>query len=113
MLHEDRTWRVVDEPDAARLAKQLTDMTWTGCTGFRRRGLLYLNDSASGDVAQEYAVVRQDDGRQLESVTFGWMTRAQALDWISCASPEMVPQFRFLLGRGALAHPSGSCCLCA
>jgi hypothetical protein len=37
---------------------------------------LFLNDSFSEDSAQEYAVVR--DGRQIESLTVSWMSRAEA-----------------------------------
>lgn len=77
MLHKSRGWSVVEVETAAELAEKLTEMTWCGCAGFRVGSLLFLNDSTSGDGAQEYAVVR--DGRQVDSVTFGWMTRARAL----------------------------------
>lgn len=38
--------------------------------------LFFLNDSFSEDGAQEYAVVR--NGRQIESITFSWCSRAEA-----------------------------------
>jgi len=113
MLHKDRIWRVESVTDAATLAAHLTEMTWTGCSAFERNGLLYLNDSTSGDGAQEYAVIRRSDMRQIESVTFRWTRGEDALDWIRSASPEMEPQFEFVLPLSALDHPVGPCYLCA
>jgi hypothetical protein len=51
--------------------------------GFSFEGLWFLNDSLSEDGAQEYAVVR--GGRQIESITVSWMSRAEAhntIDWL-------------------------------
>ncbi len=81
MLHSKRTWKICDVETPEELARQLTQYTWTGCTGFRLvgSGLLFLNDSTSGDGAQEYGVILEGSGAQVESVTFGWMTRARAL----------------------------------
>lgn len=56
-------------------------MTWTLCTGVRLRvdgqTFLFLSDSTSEDCAEEYAVF-QEDGMQIESITFSWCTWVQA-----------------------------------
>lgn len=82
MLHEKRTWTValIDTPE--ELARRLTQYTWTGCSGWKlpNSKLVYLNDSTSGDGAQEYGVVIAETGEQVESVTFGWMTEERALE---------------------------------
>lgn len=84
MIHRDRIWCVVDrEPEA--LAADLTAYSWTLCTGFRCRGYLFLNDSSSEGGAQEYAVVRESDGQQVESITFSWCSYQEALAHIQDA----------------------------
>jgi hypothetical protein len=86
MLHNHRRWCVTpaESPDA--LARQLTEQSWTCCTGFRLENYLWLNDSTSPDAAQEFAVVRLSDqdrsAVQIESITFSWCTRAKALEHI-------------------------------
>jgi hypothetical protein len=97
MMHKNRRYSVADVATAEELAEKLTNHTWCGCNGFRWNGLLFLNDSTGPDGAQEYAVMRRIDGtasdspfpciqtheyEQVESVTFGWMTYAEALDWL-------------------------------
>jgi hypothetical protein len=77
MFHRGRTHRVAEIETAAELAERLVEHTWTLCTGFRHGGLLWLNDSTGPDGAQEFAVVRE--GRQIESITFSWCSRAEAL----------------------------------
>jgi hypothetical protein len=81
MIHTKREWTVADVDTAEELALKLTQYVWTCCTGFRltRADLLFLNDSFSEDGAQEYAVIVESTGRQVESVTFGWMSEARAL----------------------------------
>ena len=88
MIHTNRVYQLVDDvSDIATLAETLTQHTWTRCTAFELRTspdaapLLFLNDSFSEDGAQEYAVVRE--GRQIESVTFSWCSRAEACDTIA------------------------------
>lgn len=56
---------------------KLTGSTWTLCTGWEHAGLWYLNDSTGEDGAQEYAVVYR--GVQIETITFGWDSEAEAL----------------------------------
>jgi hypothetical protein len=79
MLHNKRVFGVADMETIDQLAETLTEMDWTLCTGFRFRGLLFLNDSIRPDSAQEYAVIRESDMCQLESITFGWCDKAEAI----------------------------------
>lgn len=81
MIHTDKVFQVVDVATIEALTTDLTEHTWTRCTGFRLQGLLFLNDSFSEDGAQEYAIVR--DGRQVESITFSWQSRAEVYSTIA------------------------------
>ena len=77
-------------------------MTWTLCTGFRLRAghqvLLFLNDSTSEDGGQEYAVFQEDDGLQLESLTFGWSDQERAADLVrEVLSGQVVEMGRYEL----------------
>ncbi len=76
MMHTKRRWGVVRVESATALAEKLVEYTWCGCQGFELAGYLFLNDSTSADGAQEYAVVKA--GRQIESITFGWMNQERA-----------------------------------
>ena len=85
-----RRWCVGEVRDAEELARLLTGRTWTLCTGFELGGYLFLNDSTSEDGAQEYAVVKRpaaagDPFVQVESITFGWCSPAQALGYVRAA----------------------------
>lgn len=82
MVHKERTWAVKDVYDPQELVKLLTQYSWTGCTGFRHAGYLYLNDSFAGGGPQEYAVVKEDTGKQVESITFSWCSPERALEFI-------------------------------
>ena len=111
MIHRNRVWNVKEYDDAAELAHKLTQFTWTLCSGFSHRGILYLNDSFSEDGAAEFGVVREADGVQFESVTFGWMAESDALKTI-LGYTESQPDFNFgtLNLSKSLAHPVGSQC---
>lgn len=82
-FHQSRRWSVVPIEEAAQLAHLLTERTWTCCQGFRHAGYLYLNDATSEDGAQEYAVIREADGRQVESITFSWLDTERAVEHIA------------------------------
>ena len=85
MMHDKRTWCVAPSGSAEELARKITEMTWTLCTGFELQGYLFLNDSTSEDGAQEFGVVKhQPDGSfvQVESITFGWLNEERALTFI-------------------------------
>jgi hypothetical protein len=96
--------------------------SWTMCTGFRWRSLLFLNDATSGDGAQEYAVIREgvDGSEQVESLTMSWGITledfakiVEQLDadpdeyWDAIAAVTRVPF------EPNLNHPEGSCAHCA
>lgn len=86
MLHANRVWCVSRADSAESLARQLTGTTWCGCTGFQFGCYWFLNDSTGPDGAQEYALIKIDDGHghslQIESITFGWCNQQQALEHI-------------------------------
>ena len=85
MFHDRRTWVVVDVDGPEHLAEKLTAQTWCLCNGFRLAGYLFLNDATHEDGAQEYGIVREADGRQVETVTFSWCNRARAEEHIRLA----------------------------
>lgn len=89
MLHADRVWCVAEVDTPEELARQLTEVTWCLCQGFRVQGhphYVWLNDSTSPDGAQEFAVVKlglaDDHMTQLESITFGWCDYDRALELV-------------------------------
>lgn len=84
MLHRNRIWTIAVVPDAETLAEQLTQSTWCCCNGFRLGDYLFVNDATGPDGAQEYAALKPvgEDYVQIESLTFSWMNREQALDII-------------------------------
>lgn len=85
MLHS-RTYSVTNVEDPAELAAKLTSQTWGTCTGFRHRGYLWLNDSISECGVQEYVVVRESDGMQVESITVSWSSPDRLAAMITEAS---------------------------
>ena len=87
MMHKKRRWCVGPTVSAEDLAEKLTGHSWTLGTGFELLGYLCLNDSTSEAGAQEYGVIRKPTEPdqpflQVESITFGWCNRQQALDYI-------------------------------
>ena len=80
MMNDQRAYRIVDVATAQELAEKLSTRgrTWCLCAAFRYKGLLFLNDAFSADGAQEYAVVRESDNQQIESITFSWISIAEA-----------------------------------
>lgn len=75
-MYPDREFGTISIEQLDKLAMILTGFTWTPCTGFECRGLVFLNDSESVDSAQEYAAIK--DGRQVEPITFGWCSEEKA-----------------------------------
>jgi hypothetical protein len=88
MLHTHRRFGVTEIVSTDALAELITEHTWTTCSAFRLGDLVFANDSTSADGAQEYAVVR--NGRQIESITFGWCDRATALGYIEALVAGML-----------------------
>lgn len=82
MINVKRIWGVVDIDTAEELAEKLTKCTWTLCSGFHYSGYLFLNDSFSEDGAQEYGIIKELTGKQVESVTFSWCDYDRAFQLI-------------------------------
>ena len=74
MLNEKRRWCVADIGNVEEIASGLTGNTQVLCTGIRWQGLLMLNDATSEDGGQEYAIIDEKTGYQVESLTCSWMT---------------------------------------
>ncbi len=72
MIHEKRRFQVTTVETQEELIEQLTQHSWTLCTGFRFNGFLWLNDAFSEDGAQEYAVILEEKMTQVESITASW-----------------------------------------
>lgn len=113
MMHKNRAHVRVVIRSAGELAEKLTQHTWTPCSGFRYGDHLYLNDSTSADGAQEYAVFRAEpdengEHEQIESITFGWMTEAEALVTITKIKDgkfgEVYAKLRLRTHEGVCAH---------
>lgn len=117
MMHGRRVFRVVnglhgERFSPASLARTLTEHDWTTCSGFRIGNLVFLNDATSADGAQEYAVFDELIGKQIESLTVGWMKADKLEAWIvaALAGHRGVDPWGTL---PSLAHPEGSCHACA
>ena len=86
MFHKHRRWAITQTESPEDLAHKLTEHTWTCCTGYELQDYLFLNDATSADGAQEYAIVKKDDGNrrpvQVESITMSWCTYYKALRYI-------------------------------
>src|SRR5680860_624005 len=92
MFFTNRTWskpKDVTELTPEAFAKLLTEYSWTSCSAWIRGNVAYLNDSASEDGAFEVAIVDVSEssateitGRQIESITFGWIDAERAADYI-------------------------------
>lgn len=100
MFYSKRTWCVRPAASVEALARDLTEATWTLCTGFELAGYLFLNDSTSEDGASEWAVVRMprrpgEPFVQVESITFGWCSYERALEYIQRAIAGEFDQFAF------------------
>lgn len=116
MLFPNRKHVVCDVESAEVLAEKLTQHSWCCCTGFRLGGYLFLNDSTSPDGAQEFAVVREEDMKQIESITFGWCDQAKALQYITqSVAGEFDDVMNMPIDRKTVETPQqhGHCCHCA
>lgn len=86
MLHKNRSWCVVEIADSVQLARMLTENNYVLCAGFRHAGYLWLNDSFSEDGAQEYGVIKEETGEQVESITVSWCNLGQLTKYIRAIS---------------------------
>jgi len=82
MLHTRRIWTVATVSTEEDLAAMLVDHTWCSCNGFRLHEYLFLNDATGPMGAQEYAVIKESTGAQVESITFSWCSYYRALQLI-------------------------------
>jgi hypothetical protein len=99
--------------------------TWTLCTGFRIDNLVLLNDSASENGAQEYAVIQimeEDDevmlGWQFESYTMSWMSHERKIEAITEAlkmtlESYLPESFKWVKSIKLAKHGEGSCPHCS
>ncbi len=113
-FHDKRVWCVANAANAETLARDLKH-TRTLCTGFRLGGYLFLNDSTSEDAIQEYAIVKEDTRTQVESVTFGWCSPEEALEYVQDAIAGKYDDTNFgRIDRRQIESPvRHSCALCA
>lgn len=87
MRHESRVWCVTPMGSPEDVAQVLTKPMWTLCSAVDLGGYLFLNDAASEDGAQEYAVVKKPTRARgphvhVGSVAFDRLSYDQALDFI-------------------------------
>jgi len=120
MLHDHRTWTLADIESPDELAEKLTQQTFVLCQGFRLEGLLFLNDSLSEDGAQEYALVEEATGIQLDSLTVSWMTPERFLVCLEEISKQRSEESAYgridvatKTDRHGYGSPCGPCPLCA
>ena len=109
MIYPKRRFNIKKCSDVETFATEVTRCTWTLCTGFELHGYLFLNDSISEDGGHEYAVIK--DGRQVESITFGWCTRRQAMHHVRDIFEGKHVDMGAVSPR--LDHPKGTCHLCS
>lgn len=86
MLHKNRFWCVTEIADPILLARMLKENNYVLCTGFRHDGYLWLNDSFSEDGAQEYGVIKEETGEQVESITVSWCSLEELTKYIRAIS---------------------------
>lgn len=119
-MFDKRVHYAAEVGSVEELAEKVADgRTWTLCTGWELNGLLFLNDSTCEDGAGEWAVVIPDPdrkgGEQIESITFGWAKRHEAIEHIrACLNMKATGKRPGMSHRVALHldHPS-PCRLCA
>ena len=109
MWHDKRRFAVGTVETAEELAEKLRQHTWTLCTGFRFNGHLWLNDSISEDSIEEYALVRESDMHQIETLTVGWMDEAKIVKWAT--EPEEFNPYPITNEIDSLKD-HGTCYLC-
>ena len=110
MMHRSRRFSVANA-SATELATKLKESTWTLCTGWRCGRFLWLNDSFSEDSAQEYAVIRESDMFQVESITVSWCTRERLYEFL--VAPGYVEVFGKITNPIDESAQHERCALCA
>ena len=112
MMHRSRTFKAVGV-NAEQLVESLSEHTWPLCTAFRCGPYLWLNDATHEDGAVEYAVVRESDMVQVESITTSWCTREQLLKYARDPGDESDWCKTKVTNRIDTPEQHGRCPLCA
>ena len=112
MMHRTRTFKVVDV-SPQQLAEDLDEHTWTLCIAFRCGPYLWLNDATHEDDAAEFAVVRESDMAQVESITASWCTRENLLNYAKDPGDESDWFKTKVTNRIETPEQHGRCELCA
>ena len=81
-MHDKRRFAVATVASVEELVTKLTEYDWCSCVGFRLGDWLFLNDQTGPDGAGEWAIVREKDMAQVESITFGWCSKEKTLQYI-------------------------------
>jgi hypothetical protein len=112
VFHNKRVWAVEDCASPAELAELLTNHSWCSCCGFRLGAYVFLNDQTGPDGAGEWGIVKGDNPTlQVESVTFSWTGRHQALDIIwSILKGRVATPWNSGITAAQLVSPSGHRC---
>ena len=114
MMHKSRRYVVRAMATLADTVAKLAHGNYCGCVGISFNGTVYLNDATSGDGVEEWAVFR--NGRQVESITFGWMSPAEIEETVRRMDAEPWDAFK---GRGSslpqiqTRQEHGTCPCCA
>lgn len=109
MLHKDRHHYIEECPSIEALARRVHWGNWCGCCAFKAGSLILLNDSTSGDGAQEYTVLRH--GREIESLTVSWYELPKLIEDLERYDRE--GSGGDYGARAFKPHPEGTCHLCA
>jgi hypothetical protein len=115
-----RQWRITDVATTEELASAIMEYaSHCLCAGFRCNGLLWLNDSTTPDtyIVQEWAIVRERDGLQCESISF-WIEGDARRDLIIEEQEKYANGARPMFGEGQNLEPGAldhgeSCRNCA
>ena len=118
MPYHNRKWNVKTIERVEEMAEAMVGSCFTLCTGFRCNGILWLNDSVSEGEITEWAIHRDSDDRQIESITVGWLDSLEDKKMIIEYQEKFVSDGKPIFGEGALLlagaldHPEG-CEICA
>ena len=109
MPFHTRRWRITDVDNAEELATAIMEFaTHHLCAGFRCQGILWLNDSSSPDtyIVQEWAVVREKDRLQCESISF-WTDNGSRRDLIIEEQKRYAGGAKPMFGEGNMLERNG------
>lgn len=108
-MHPERCWGVIDVESAASLTADLRLTRYACCSGFRLDGYLFLNDSIDydPDLIQDYAIVRERDLREVDTVAVSECSATFLLEVVTQAIAgdldESYDAVDHAIGRGQIA----------